>query len=245
MEMNTRLQVEHPVTEMTTGLDLVEWQLRVAAGERLPLSQGELRRRGHAIEARVYAERPQEGFLPATGRIACFAHPPEGPGWRVDTGVEDGDEISSYYDPMITKVIAAAADRPAAVASLSRGLAETAVFGVGTNLALLRRIAADSRFAAGEIDTGFIDRHLDELLAPAKLPDTALLAAAVRRMLDRQAQEATTPPRTPWDRSDGWRVNGQSRNRFDFASGPGVRRTVLISGWDGRYVAESVRAATS
>ena len=238
MEMNTRLQVEHPVTEMTTGLDLVEWQLRVAAGERLPLAQGEVRRRGHAIEARLYAERPQEGFLPATGRIESFAHPEPGPGWRIDTGVDDGDEVSIYYDPMIAKLVVAAADRNAAVASLSRTLAETAVFGVATNLALLRRIAADPRFAAGEIDTGFIDRHLDELLAPSAVPDAALVAAAVRLMLDRQARETAAPPATPWDRTDGWRANGQSRNRFDFETGPGLRRTVVVSGWDGRYSAE-------
>jgi 3-methylcrotonyl-CoA carboxylase alpha subunit len=238
MEMNTRLQVEHPVTEMTTGLDLVEWQLRVAAGERLPLAQGEVRRRGHAIEARLYAERPQEGFLPATGRITSFAHPEPGPGFRLDSGVEDGDEVSIYYDPMIAKLVVEGADRPAAVASLSRALAETAVFGVGNNIALLRRIASDSRFAAGEIDTGFIDRHLEELLAPVPVPDAALVAAAVRLMLNRQAREAESPPRTPWDQSDGWRANGQSRNRFDFETGPGLRRSVIVSGWDGRYAVE-------
>jgi 3-methylcrotonyl-CoA carboxylase alpha subunit len=238
LEMNTRLQVEHPVTEMTTGLDLVEWQLRVAAGERLPLAQGEVRRRGHAIEARLYAERPQEGFLPATGRITSFAHPTPGPGLRLDSGVEDGDEVSIYYDPMIAKLVVEGADRPAAVASLSRALAETAVFGVGNNVALLRRIASDPRFAAGEIDTGFIDRHLDELLSPASVPDAALVAAAVRLMLNRQAREAESPPRTPWDHSDGWRANGQSRNRFDFETGPGLRRSVVVSGWDGRYVVE-------
>jgi 3-methylcrotonyl-CoA carboxylase alpha subunit len=238
MEMNTRLQVEHPVTEMTTGLDLVEWQLRVAAGERLPLAAGELRRRGHSIEARIYAERPYEGFLPATGRIARFVHPAAGSGVRIDAGVEDGDEVSIHYDPMIAKLIVAAADRPAAVASLSRALAETAVFGVGTNLALLRRIAADARFAAGAIDTGFVERHLDELLAPAPVPDAVLIAAAVREMLDRQARETDQPPLTPWDRGDGWRANGQSRNRFDFEARGGVRGTIVLSGWDGRYVAQ-------
>jgi 3-methylcrotonyl-CoA carboxylase alpha subunit len=238
MEMNTRLQVEHPVTEMTTGLDLVEWQLRVAAGERLPLAPGELRRRGHAIEARIYAERPHEGFLPATGRVTAFAHPPAGPGWRIDSGIEDGDEVGIHYDPLLAKVVAWGADRPAAVAGLARGLARTAVFGVGNNLALLRRIAADPRFVAGEIDTGYIDRHLEELLEPPPVPDAVLIAAAVRQMLDRQAAEAASPPRTPWDRSDGWRANGQSRNRLEFESAGGQRATVLISGWNGRYHAD-------
>ncbi len=138
MEMNTRLQVEHPVTERVTGLDLVEWQLRVASGERLPLEQSAIRQQGHAIEARIYSEDPRRGFLPSVGRVRRFVHPPAGENWRIDAGIADGDVISVHYDPMIAKVIASGADRAAALATLRRNLDRTAVFGVANNLPLLR-----------------------------------------------------------------------------------------------------------
>ncbi len=160
MEMNTRLQVEHPVTETVTGLDLVEWQLRVASGEPLPLAQSAIRARGHAIEARIYSEDPRRGFLPSVGRVRRFAHPPQDDAWRVDAGIADGDVISVHYDPMIAKVIASGADREAALATLRNRLDRTAVFGVANNLPLLRAIAAHPAFAAGDVDTGFVDREL-------------------------------------------------------------------------------------
>jgi len=206
MEMNTRLQVEHPVTESVTGLDLVEWQLLVASGERLPLDQQQLRQQGHAIEARLYSEDPRRGFLPSTGRIERFACPAPDAQWRVDRGVEDGDAITVYYDPMIGKVIASGPDRAAALATLRQRLAHTAVFGVATNLPLLRAIASHPQFAAGDVDTGFIDRELETLTRPVPVvPESLLLAASLA--LDAGARSAASP----WARADAWRMTGSGR----------------------------------
>ncbi len=213
MEMNTRLQVEHPVTEAVTGLDLVEWQLLVAAGERLPLRQEQLRQRGHAIEARIYSEDPRRGFLPSTGRIERFACPPPDAHWRVDRGVEDGDAITVYYDPMIAKVIASGPDRAAALATLSHCLAHTAIFGVATNLPLLREIAAHPQFAAGDVDTGFIDRELEALTRPVPVaPESLLLAASLA--LDAPAGAAASP----WAQGDAWRMTGSGRQAIGLRS---------------------------
>src|SRR6476620_10892137 len=168
MEINTRLQVEHPVTEMVTGLDLVEWQLRVASGEPLPLSADRLSLRGHAIEARVYAEDPARDFLPAVGTLSHLRQPREVPGRvRVDTGVVQGDQITPNYDPMIAKLIVWGEDRSAAVRQLVSALAEYEVVGVTTNLGLLRAVAAHPAFAAAKLDTGFIARHAEDLLPAA------------------------------------------------------------------------------
>jgi 3-methylcrotonyl-CoA carboxylase alpha subunit len=221
MEMNTRLQVEHPVTERITGLDLVEWQLRVAAGEPLPLTQGQVRACGHAIEARIYSEDPARGFVPAIGRVDRFAFPAEDDTWRVDRGVDDGDTVSVYYDPMIAKVIATGADRSGAVAALASHLSRTAVFGPATNLKLLRRLAGHPAFVAGEVDTGFIDRNLDELVAPGPEPsDAALLAVASCAMAARQAAATAA---SPWSLTDGWQANGQAGATFGLAGGGPVR----------------------
>src|SRR5215204_3100414 len=204
MEMNTRLQVEHPVTEAVTGLDLVEWQLRVAAGEQLPVKQDELGLRGHAIEVRLYAENPARGFLPVTGTLHRL-HFPEGDGVRVDTGVREGDAVTPFYDPMIAKIIAGGENRDAARMRLGRALADTAVLGLATNLGFLARVVADPDFAAGAVDTGFIERRGDSLLAPAgPPPDAALAAAALYRFLS--ASEPGQAP-DPWSRGDGWRLN--------------------------------------
>jgi 3-methylcrotonyl-CoA carboxylase alpha subunit len=208
MEMNTRLQVEHPVTEAVTGLDLVEWQLRVASGERLPLAQHEIRQQGHAIEARLYSEDPRRGFLPSVGRVERFARPAADESWRVDAGIEDGDAITVHYDPMIAKVIASGADRAGALATLRRQLDRTAIFGVANNLPLLRAIAAHPQFAAGDVDTGFVDRELPALTretAPA--PESLLLAATIA--LDELV--APDPRGSPWTRGDGWRAGGTQR----------------------------------
>jgi 3-methylcrotonyl-CoA carboxylase alpha subunit len=168
MEMNTRLQVEHPVTECVTGVDLVEWQLRVAVGEPLPVEQADLTWRGHAIEVRVYAENPFNDFLPSTGRIGRFVHPTRALDFRLDSGVEDGDMVDIHYDPMIAKLIVWAEDRPAAITALRRALARTMIMGPDTNLPLLRRIAAHADFEAGEMDTAYLDRNIDAV--PQGLP---------------------------------------------------------------------------
>jgi len=204
MEMNTRLQVEHPVTEAVTGLDLVEWQLRVAAGDKLPLSQKDIRLAGHAIEARLYAENPQRNFLPATGTLHRLRLP-AGDGIRVDSGVREGDAVTPFYDPMIAKIVASGDSREAARARLARALVDTALLGVATNLAFLYRVATDADFAAGKVDTGFIERRRETLLSPpAPIPDPALAAAALSRL-----SQPNTGPRdaSPWAQAGGWRLN--------------------------------------
>ncbi|MEX1994984.1 MAG: acetyl-CoA carboxylase biotin carboxylase subunit [Steroidobacteraceae bacterium] len=220
MEMNTRLQVEHPVTESVTGLDLVEWQLRIASGERLPLAQHEIRSQGHAIEARLYSEDPRRGFLPSVGRVQRFVRPPEDETWRVDGGIEDGDSITVHYDPMIAKVIASGRDRAAALAKLRHQLDRTAIFGVAGNLALLRAIAAHPQFAAGDVDTGFVDRELAVLTADRPPAPESLLLAAALALDDRAAAAARN---TPWTRSDGWRSGGDHSQSIGLCT-PGFLR---------------------
>ncbi len=233
IEVNTRLQVEHTVTEAVTGLDLVEWQLRVAAGEKLPLRQPELAVSGHAIEARLYAEDPDRDFLPQTGVLHRLRLPPPEIA-RVDTGVRQGDRVTPDYDPMIAKIIAWGADRPAAVARLQRALAETAVLGLRTNLGFLARVAADPDFVAAALDTGFIERRRPALL-PARrpAPDAALAAAALSRLSDREAAAVagfagTADPFSPWARSDAWRANGLGHQDFVFLDGA-EQRTVVAT----------------
>ena len=240
IEMNTRLQVEHPVTEMVTGLDLVEWQLRVAAGEALPRGQTDLELRGHAIEARLYAEDPERGFLPQTGTLQGLRFPPAEIA-RVDTGVRRGDVVTPFYDPMIAKIIAWGEDRAAALERLRRALAETAVLGVATNLGLLARVAAHPDFAAEAVDTGFIERHRDVLLAGHRpAPGEALAAAAVARLLSRGAVAAaaaarSADPHSPWGRGDGWRLGGESHQELVFRDGA-VERTVLATARAGDWL---------
>ncbi|MCP5433483.1 MAG: acetyl/propionyl/methylcrotonyl-CoA carboxylase subunit alpha [Alphaproteobacteria bacterium] len=201
MEMNTRLQVEHPVTEAVTGLDLVEWQLRVAGGEKLPLGQKEIALDGHAIEARLYAEAPERGFLPSTGRLRHLAF---GPGIRIDTGVEAGAEVSPYYDPMIAKMIAHGETREIARRRLADALAETQIVGVRTNARFLRRLLETPDFAAGKVDTGFIERHGESLLPEAGGPSLTHRLVAV---LWRLARLARLRGSSPWDAPSGFRVN--------------------------------------
>ena len=201
IEMNTRLQVEHPVTEMITGLDLVGWQLRVAAGEKLPLAQHEITAKGHAIEARIYAENPAKGFLPATGAITRWRQP-EGVGIRVDTGFRQGDTVSPYYDALLAKLIVAASDRAAALDRMSGALADFAIGGVTTNLAFLRALVDHPQVRAGTIDTGLIERELAVLTALRPLSGldraaavTAVLFARSRRERERRCGFAVGPPR--------------------------------------------------
>ena len=234
MEMNTRLQVEHPVTEMITGLDLVEWQLRVAAGEGLPLEQHELKFAGHAIEARIYAEDPDRDFLPATGKLVHLAFPAETESVRIDTGVESGGEITPWYDPLIAKLIVRGPDRPAALAALRRALAETEIAGVTTNVAFLGRIAASRAFTAGELDTGLIERNRAELFPPRTPVPGEMLAAAALAELAAEEQAAgerartAGDPHSPWNQVDGWRLNGESHHDLVFMDGE-EHHTVRIS----------------
>jgi 3-methylcrotonyl-CoA carboxylase alpha subunit len=203
LEVNTRLQVEHPVTELVTGLDLVREQIRIAAGEPLGFTQADVRLRGHAIECRVYAEDAARGFLPSTGRLLLFA-PPAGPGVRNDVGVETGAEVTPHYDPMLAKLIVGAADRAACVERTLRALRDYAVLGVTTNLPLLHAIVDSSAFRQGALATDLLDRSPELLATDDALPDRALLAAAGWRLTEADA----APARDPW-RASPWRVAGQ------------------------------------
>jgi len=210
MEMNTRLQVEHPVTEMITGQDLVEWQLRVAVGERLPLLQDDLAIHGHAVEVRIYAEDPSRDFVPSVGRLAWLRQPGAEEGIRVDSGVREGDEITVHYDPMIAKLIAWGETRAEAISRLSAALASYEVVGVWTNLELLRSITAHPAFQAADLDTGFIQRHPEVLgtVFGARMP-TLAIAAIVAELLEREARAALArDPWSPWSTSTAWRLNG-------------------------------------
>jgi len=225
MEMNTRLQVEHPVTEFITGLDLVEWQLRIAAGEPLPKSAEKIGIRGHAIEARIYAEDPAHDFRPSIGVLWHLKAPSEGEHVRVDTGVRASDAVIIDYDPMIAKLIVWDKDREGAVRRLRGALAEYRIAGVTTNVALLSAIAAHPAFAAGQLDTGFIARHAAEL-APALRPaQREVLAAAVLRVLaDRQHEVAeraagSADPWSPWNQLRSWRMNGEGYQDLVFQEG--------------------------
>jgi 3-methylcrotonyl-CoA carboxylase alpha subunit len=205
MEMNTRLQVEHPVTEAITGLDLVEWQLRVAAGEKLPLTQSQLAITGHAVEVRLYAEDPAAGYLPSVGTLAHLRLPEH---IRVDAGVRQGDRITPDYDPMIAKLIAHGPDRATALAKLSAALAQTEVVGVQTNLALLRAIATHPGFVGEKFDTGFLARHPEIAAGDPTLPAMAVAAAALSVLRDREAAAITQgDPHSPWSAQDSWRPN--------------------------------------
>jgi 3-methylcrotonyl-CoA carboxylase alpha subunit len=210
MEMNTRLQVEHPVTEMITRQDLVEWQLRVASGETLPLRQEELQIHGHAFEARVYAEDPDNDFLPATGSLNLLQPPVESEFVRVDTGVVQGDEVSVYYDPMIAKLIVWDESREKALARLSKALSEYHIDGVTTNIDFLYNLANCQAFKNTEIDTGFIDKHHSEIFLEDKRDIEPLLPiAALFLMLSRQVKHSTTnqDPFSPWSANNNWRAN--------------------------------------
>ncbi|MCC6074328.1 acetyl/propionyl/methylcrotonyl-CoA carboxylase subunit alpha [Pseudomonas sp. GCM10022188] len=207
MEMNTRLQVEHPVTEAITGLDLVAWQIRVARGEPLPISQAQVPLNGHAIEVRLYAEDPDHDFLPATGTLELYREPAAGPGRRVDSGVAEGDTVSPFYDPMLGKLIAWGENREEARQRLLAMLAETAVGGVRTNLAFLRRVLAHPAFAAAELDTGFIARHQAELLPLAGgLPEGFWQLAAQAFVLSETPRRRGDDPYSPWSATSGWRA---------------------------------------
>ena len=226
MEMNTRLQVEHPVTEAITGLDLVEWQLRVASGEPLPLKQHELRMHGHAIEARICAENPDAQFLPATGTLEVFRTPPAAnferaensmlgtpnAPVRFDAGVREGDSISPHYDSMIAKLIVWGADREQALARMDAALGQTHIVGLHTNVAFLRRVVRSRSFAQADLDTALIEREREALFNAAPLPIEVAAAGVVAHTL---AQERAQETADPWSRRDGWRLFGAALRHFD------------------------------
>jgi 3-methylcrotonyl-CoA carboxylase alpha subunit len=236
MEMNTRLQVEHPVTEMITGQDLVEWQLRVAMGERLPLGQDELEIDGHAIEARIYAEDPDRNFLPSIGSLLHLRTPVESRHVRVDTGVRQGDEISMYYDPMIAKLIVWDQDRDTALSRMHAALAQYEVVGVTTNIAFLGRVVASKAFSGADLDTGLIERSRGELFPPAAPtpPDVLALAAMAELVREQEAAAAraakSADPHSPWTVCDGWRLNQDNFHVFNFVQGGAepLRHAVVV-----------------
>ncbi|QBH05338.1 acetyl/propionyl/methylcrotonyl-CoA carboxylase subunit alpha [Xanthomonas oryzae] len=215
MEMNTRLQVEHPVTELITGTDLVEWQLRVAAGARLPRRQHELRIHGHALEARLYAEDAERGFLPSTGTLRQLQLPVASAHVRIDAGVEQGDIISPYYDPMIAKLIVWETDRPAALARMRAALAQFHAVGVTTNSAFLSRLIATAAFASASLDTALIEREHAVLFPQARSPDTAWWCLAAVLIADTLPAAVADPadPHSPWQQSDGWRIGARAVQR--------------------------------
>ncbi len=248
MEMNTRLQVEHPVTEMITGLDLVEWQLRVAAGEALPLAQAQLSFSGHAIEARIYAEDPAREFLPAAGRVAYLREPQASAHVRIDSGVRAGDEVGVHYDPMIAKLIAWDRDRTGALQRLRAALGEYQVAGITTNLAFLSAVTAHPAFACADrdpqsLDTGLIERHRavlfpeatpvpDEILAIAVLAESLSMDRAAARVASR-----SNDPDSPWHLRHGWRLNEDNHHVSVFMD-RGARRQVVAHYRGGGYLLE-------
>ncbi|MGW9405533.1 ATP-binding protein [Arthrobacter sp. NPDC055585] len=231
MEMNTRLQVEHPVTEMVTGIDLVEWQVRIAAGEALDFSQEEVRLHGHAVEARVYAEDPAAGFLPTAGRVELLQEA-AGDGIRTDSGLLAGQTVSSSYDPMLAKVIAWGADREQALQRLDTALAETVILGIGTNIEYLRLLLADPAVQAGDLDTTLIERRLPDLVF-SEPGEPELAAAALLRLAALQGQLPGQPGpgavNPPWGRADGWRIGGRRPLTVSVDAG-GTIRSVEVQG---------------
>jgi 3-methylcrotonyl-CoA carboxylase alpha subunit len=227
IEMNTRLQVEHPVTELITGVDLVEWQLRVAFGEKLPLNQNEIKLNGHAIEARVYAENPQKNFMPSVGRIKTWRTPDEGDGLRIDAGYRSGDNVSPYYDAMLAKVIAWAPTREVAIEKLNRGLEQTDVRGIVTNIPFLSALVTHPAVVANAIDTGFIERELKSLTAERGAAGAFELCAAVAAILNEEQKAARKEPHSPWQ-TFGWMPVGQRQRLFSFRQGQGAEQNVTL-----------------
>ncbi len=214
MEMNTRLQVEHPVTEMITGLDLVEWQLRIAAGEPLPLRQEELTMRGHSMEARIYAEDPSHDFLPSIGKLIHLRPPASSEYVRIDTGVEQGDTITPFYDPMIAKLIVWDETREQTVRRMQDALSEFQIVGVTSNVSFLRRLVTSPSFINANLDTGLIEREKEFVWPKASAaPDRAVVLAALAIIL-RERNAART--NSPWARGDGWRLNQTQTRRLTF-----------------------------
>ncbi len=227
IEMNTRLQVEHPVTELITGIDLVEWQLRVAFGEKLPLNQDQITFNGHAIEARVYAENPHKNFMPSVGRIRTWCTPEQSNGLRIDAGYREGDAVSPHYDAMLAKVIAWAPTRDAAIERLNRGLEETDVRGIVTNIPFLSALLTHPNVRANAIDTGFIERELKKLAPPPAAPGDLELCGAVAAILNDEATAARAEAHSPW-RTAGWMPVGRRQRLYAFRDRQGAERKITL-----------------
>jgi 3-methylcrotonyl-CoA carboxylase alpha subunit len=228
IEMNTRLQVEHPVTELITGIDLVEWQLRVAFGEKLPLAQDEIRLNGHAIEARVYAENPARNFMPSVGRIRTWRTPELSNGLRIDAGYREGDTVSPHYDAMLAKVIAWAPTRDGAIERLNRGLEDIDVRGIVTNIPFLSALVTHPDVRANAIDTGFIERELKNLTPPQAEPGDLELCAAIAAILREEDAASMTDAHSPW-RTSGWMPVGRRQRVFSLRHGQGAEQQVSLS----------------
>jgi 3-methylcrotonyl-CoA carboxylase alpha subunit len=227
IEMNTRLQVEHPVTELITGIDLVEWQLRVAFGEKLPLAQDEIRLNGHAIEARVYAENPHKNFMPSVGRIRTWRLPEPTNGLRIDAGYREGDAVSPHYDAMLAKVIAWAPTRDAAIERLNRGLEDSDVRGIATNIPFLAALVTHPDVRANVIDTGFIERELKNLTPPPAASGDLELCAAVAAILGAENHAVRAEAHSPWQTS-GWMPVGRRQRLFTFRHGQEAEQTIRL-----------------
>jgi 3-methylcrotonyl-CoA carboxylase alpha subunit len=227
IEMNTRLQVEHPVTELITGVDLVEWQLRVAFGEKLPLAQDEIKLNGHAIEARVYAENPQKNFMPSVGRITTWRTPDQTDGLRIDAGYRGGDAVSPYYDAMLAKVIAWAPTREAAIERLNRGLEETDIRGIVTNIPFLSALVTHKDVRANAIDTGFIERELKSLTMASSASGDLELCAAVVAIVNEERKLARNEAHSPWQ-TFGWMPVGRRQRVFSFRQAQGAEQKVSL-----------------
>lgn len=243
MEINTRLQVEHPVTELTTGLDLVEWQLRVAAGDALPITQQQVPQHGHAIEVRLYAEDPEAGFLPGSGRLEKLVLPTPSSQVRIDSGVVQGDTVSIFYDPMIAKLIVWDQDRPAALARLRDALSQCEIVGPKSNIEFLEQLVRHPSVVEGSIDTGYLDRHLDEFMPAHAVDPSLLLAAATATLLmqeadAREAAALSSDNRSPWAIADGWRLGHAGRRPLAFLHRD-EELGLVAHGADGEYSIES------
>ena len=237
MEMNTRLQVEHPVTELTLGLDLVEWQLRIAAGQPLPLAQEQVHAHGHAIEVRLYAEDPDQNFLPGSGKLQTLRLPAPSAHVRLDGGVIEGDTVTIFYDPMIAKLIVFDADRTQALQQLREALAACEIVGPKSNIGFLERLARHPAVVEGRIDTGYLDRHLDEFLTGDAAPANRLLFAAAAAALLHDEHTAGTDasdPYSPWSKPDAWRI-GHAGKRIIALSWREQRYEIEAHGHGGDY----------
>ncbi|MGY3240541.1 3-methylcrotonyl-CoA carboxylase alpha subunit [Bradyrhizobium sp. USDA 4448] len=228
IEMNTRLQVEHPVTELITGIDLVEWQLRVAFGEALPLKQDEVKLKGHAVEARVYAENPTRSFMPSVGKISTWRLPAETGGLRIDAGYREGDTVSPYYDAMLAKMIAWAPTRDVAIDRLNRGLEDSDVRGIVTNIPFLSALITHPKLRANAIDTGFIERELAALTQASPAPGELELCAAVAAIVNEERQVAQSEPSSPWQ-TFGWQPVGRRRRSFAYRVGHGPEQKIALN----------------
>ncbi|MBN8736688.1 MAG: acetyl/propionyl/methylcrotonyl-CoA carboxylase subunit alpha [Xanthomonadales bacterium] len=246
MEMNTRLQVEHPVTEMTHGIDLVEWQLRVANGEPLPLAQEAVQSRGHAIEVRLYAEDPDHGFLPGSGKLARLQLPEASAHVRLDGGVVEGDAVTIFYDPMIAKLIVWDVDRPSALQRMREALAACEIVGPKSNVAFLERLVRHPAIVEGRIDTGYLDRHLDEFVAGETRPSPETVFAAVVASLqydERHVVGDPADPHSPWNTADAWRIGHPGKRIVAFAVGD-RRFEIEARGHAGGYLLQCGDAKT-